>query len=227
MIELKKYLNQMKFENTSTKLLLEMPIGMPGEYNFNLNGENLKLVSNAFRRMKLNKNKRIESTIFIDSINSDAKIIIFEDIIFLTDVSINSLMGILIFKDKDGIHEKILNHYSPLIKISTAFIFKKYRGFGLMRYLYQFLIDSGICLMSDEIQYESARKMWLSLNDIENYKIDFVNIEDGTIIKSDIKIGSIYNKNIWHLVNSEPEGFKARDLGLKYIFERLIIYKRS
>lgn len=78
--------------------------------------------------------------------------------------------------------------YKNLLKVSYIFVDKNFRGKGLAKSFYIFLVKTlNYSILSDEQQYFGARKLWSSLSKIQNISIDLINFNTSEVLEKKIK----------------------------------------
>ena len=160
-------------------LFSEMAIGAPGEYDF-LKNVNVKSKIVEFNKKFSEKSKDI-SLLFKDDIELKNQILVnlniykYQNYLFLLN-DLDEIMGFIIRDNKIHIPKKILDHYGLPIIISGLFVYPRFKNKGLMKNVFQILINNDIKIITDGVEYENARKLLLSLNGIQNYKMDILSL---------------------------------------------------
>lgn len=218
-MDIKYYLIN-KENSKFNKLLSEMAIGIPGECNVGKN--NIIFIKNSYNNYITNNNLIKIGELTPKKNNEKFDLYIDNDIIYISDKSLN-LVGYMILKTKEHIPNKIKSIYNNISTVHNVYLFNKYRGKGIMKALYELILSLGISIMGDSIQYEPARQLWLSMNGVDDYILDIIDIDKDEVLHSDVKLNDIYDNRIWKTVNDEEEGFNLVRIKHNYIYKRLII----
>ena len=216
-----------KHTNERYKKLLEMSLGITGDYNF---GKTEDLINFNF----LTKFRNNSEVIFDKEV--ELKRGIKYNIIIETDGNTAliynkdevELMGYLQFHgiDISKFNYKYRNKYSNPLSITAVQTEEKYRNKGLMSFVYQFLIDNGNSIVGDAKEYDNARKLWLSMNKLTKYKLDVIDISRSEVLIEGITLKDIYDNRVWkildpHQINGYLKNLRERQI----LFTRLIAYK--
>ena len=178
--------------------LLEMAYMKDGDFNF---GHQLEIIKNRFRNLQESqKINSIKHTFKIDDKNFNIHFL-GEFLITSNELlEIVNIIGIKHVTFPKYLHS-IYNGY--ILCVNAMETEQKYRKMGIAKSVISFLINEGFFIMGDSIEYENARKLWLSLNKIENYKLDIVSIEEDKILFSGVKLKDIYDNRLWTLEDRE------------------------
>jgi hypothetical protein len=94
-------------------------------------------------------------------------------------------------------HFPYKNVYSiAAIKVSTAAQTR-----GIATAFYQWILNQGIILRSDQLQYNGARRLWAKLSNFDHLVVDVLDIKNNTIVAK--------NEQLYH-------GFKEDDFDKRY-----------
>ena len=217
----------------------EMSLGLPGEYNILEEKETIQIIK-LFKDLYYKDRSKLKDFFKEKIILKDKSIVylhvyIFDMYMFFINDINNDLMGFIRRHKHTTLPDTLRNKYGIPIIISGLFIFPKYKNKGLMKKVFQILLDSNIKIITDGVDYENARRLLLSLNGIENYRIDIIEIDGpdaGNIVINDIKLKDIYDNRLWNCDNEQIvklyklSNMIIKDKLLKYISTRAIIYKR-
>ena len=117
-----------------------------------------------------------------------------------------------------------------MIVISGLYIKEEYKNNGIMKYIFQYLINSGFQIVTDGTDYENSRRLILSLNGISNYRLDIIDDRNkpNYIIIPDVKLKDIYDGRLWkYFSDNPPTSIIGYQEIVKEMLRRAIIYKRN
>ena len=216
-----------KNTNNRYKKLLEMSLGVTGDYNFGKTEDLLNF--NFLNNFRKNSEIICDQEIKLKG-NEKYNIIIETDggIAIIYDKDSGELMGYMQFHGVDisNFDYKHKIKYSDPISITAVQTEEKYRNKGLMSFVYQFIIDNGNSIIGDAKEYDNARKLWLSMNKLSKYKLDVIDISKSEVLIEGITLKDIYDNRVWKIIDPHQINGYLKNLREKQIlFTRLIAYK--
>lgn len=210
----------------------EMAVMMPGEFDFTKNGMLDKYIKEYNSKDYIISNGIIidKEIILKNNIKLNLLVTRYKDNYFIINKSNNEFIGFIDISPNQIISRLIRSKYKNMLVISGLYIKDEYKNKGIMKYIFQYLINSGFQIVTDGTDYENSRKLILSLNGISNYRLDIIDDRNkpNYIIIPDVKLKDIYDGRLWkYFSDNPPTSIIGYQEIVKEMLRRAIIYKRN
>ena len=171
--------------------LLEMAYMKDGDFNFGHQIDDVKL---AFE----NDKEEFKELIDTFSLNNELyRSFFYAGFIITKHIHKNIIVNVIGLLHNKLKGESKNKYGDSAFIVNTMFTEENFRKKGLSKHVIQNLINLGYPVMGDYLEYQNARKLWVSLNGMKDYKMDIINKETGKINMTGVKLENIYDKNLW------------------------------